>query len=342
VTEAAARAINGEVCNAGSCALSCAGALVNCDDTCIDPSYDRQNCGATVGCGVNGGNAGERCDAGEVCNAGLCTLSCPVGFVNCRATCIDPQIDRDFCGATSGCGNAGVGSAGDDCDRGEVCSAGQCALSCQGNRIDCGGRCVDPDTNRVHCGATDGCGESGGSSGEVCLAGQVCAGGVCDISCPGGLVNCNDVCIDPETSQAHCGASEGCDVMLDTAGESCAAGYVCIGGVCELSCPSGLVECEGACIDPDTNRQFCGATPGCGDGESSAGAACPDGFACASGLCSLTCPSGLVNCDSTCIDPSSNPDFCGASGECTGSNAGVDCGSGFACVDGECRALQPQ
>jgi hypothetical protein len=86
---------------------------------------------------------------------------------------------------------------------------------------------------------------------------------------------------------------------------------------------------------------FCGATPGCGDGNSSAGSVCAAGFLCVGGECTLTCPSGLIECDSTCIDPLSNPDFCGASGDCTADAAGQDCAEDFACVAGTCVGVQP-
>ncbi len=331
----------GEVCNAGTCSVSCAGALVNCDGTCIDATSNRRFCGATPGCGVSGGSAGERCDGGEICNAGHCALSCPSGYLNCQASCIDPLIDRDFCGATPGCGRGGLGSPGEECDRVEVCNAGSCGLSCQAGRIDCGGGCVAPTTNRSFCGATEGCGADGGSSGDVCLSGQVCVEGACQLSCQSGFVNCNDVCIDPNSSQAFCGASAGCSMDAGTAGETCEPGHVCIDGQCELSCPIGLVDCGGSCIDPDTNRLFCGATPGCGAGASSEGSVCDPGFLCVAGACTLTCPTGLVQCGQGCIDPLSNPEFCGASGDCTGEAAGEKCAQDFACVAGACLGVQP-
>ncbi len=48
-----------------------------------------------------------------------------------------------------------------------------------------------------------------------------------------------------------------------------------------------------------------------------------------------TCPAPLVACDGTCIDPDHDPEYCGASGTCTGAAAGVDCG-GTWCADGHC------
>ncbi len=47
------------------------------------------------------------------------------------------------------------------------------------------------------------------------------------------------------------------------------------------------------------------------------------------------CPASLVSCGGTCIDPDHDPAYCGASGSCTGGEAGVDCG-GTWCSAGRC------
>lgn len=44
----------------------------------------------------------------------------------------------------------------------------------------------------------------------------------------------------------------------------------------------------------------------------------------------------LVQCGEACIDPDSDPEFCGASGDCMGENAGVVCGLSAACDAGAC------
>src|SRR5690606_17070521 len=168
------------------------------------------HCGATEGCGVDGGSDGEACLAGFVCNSGTCQKFCPPGFVNCGGECLDPDTNRAFCGATPGCGADGEGSDGDVCDVGYVCNQGACALSCASGLVVCGGECVDRDMDRTHCGATEGCGQDGqGSAGSVCGPGEVCADGVCSLSCPDGLIRCGDTCINPDTDRSHCGAAEG-------------------------------------------------------------------------------------------------------------------------------------
>jgi hypothetical protein len=65
------------------------------------------------------------CADGEVCDgAGACELSCQAGLVACGGTCIDPDTDRAYCGATGDCAGANAGAV---CEGSEVCDAGVCA-----------------------------------------------------------------------------------------------------------------------------------------------------------------------------------------------------------------------
>ncbi|WP_437647618.1 cadherin-like beta sandwich domain-containing protein [Sorangium sp. So ce362] len=316
----------GQLCDgAGECALSCQSGLVACDGTCIDPDTDREHCGASGDC--IGSDAGVTCASGEICNgAGECALSCQSGLVACDGTCIDPDTDRDHCGASSDC----IGSdAGVTCASGEICNgAGRCELSCQSGLVACDGTCIDPDTDRDHCGASSDC--RGSDAGIVCASGEICNGaGRCELSCQSGLVACDGTCIDPDTDRDHCGASSDC--RGSDAGIVCASGEICNGaGRCELSCQSGLVACDGTCIDPDTDRDHCGASSDCIGSD--AGVTCASGEICnGAGRCELSCQSGLVACDGTCIDPDTDREHCGASGDCIESDAGVACAVGEIC-----------
>src|SRR5690606_24064962 len=261
----------------------CQNGLIECDGTCVDPDTDRNYCGATAGCGEGSGSDGEVCGAGSVCQAGSCVLSCPSGLVACGSTCVDPDTDRNYCGATAGCGESGQGTAGETCDEGEVCSGGSCALSCQAGLIECNGTCIDPDSSRQYCGATEGCGENGGTAGMACDAGEICESGECVISCPGSLIACDDTCVNPNTDRNHCGATEGCGEGAGDAGEVCDAGEICVAGTCTLSCPAPLVACGGTCIDPDTNADYCGASGDCQGAN--AGVACGAEQECVDGEC---------------------------------------------------------
>lgn len=332
---------SGEVCSAGTCAVSCQSGFVECDGLCIDPLRDNDYCGATEGCA----DPGTDCPPGTVCNAGMCSVSCPDGLVKCGDTCVDPLTSREHCGATDGCGEDGHGSAGTTCAAGQVCSSGACVVSCQNGLIECGGTCVNPETDRNHCGASEGCGVDGhGSAGKVCDPGYVCNGGTCSLSCPSNLVNCNGTCIDPLTNPRHCGATQGCGVTGGSGGQACLAGWVCNSGTCLQFCAPGFVSCGGQCIDPTTNRSFCGATPGCGNSGGSPGVPCGPGYVCSQGACVLSCPQGLIQCGNTCIDPKKDRDHCGATPGCgqggLGSSGAV-CAWDQLCDNGVCKKPTP-
>ncbi|MBN1770649.1 MAG: hypothetical protein JXB32_05265, partial [Deltaproteobacteria bacterium] len=139
---------------------------------------------------------------------------------------------------------------------------------CHVPQVECGGACVDLQTDRAHCGACD----------EACETGEVCVDGACATSCPAGQDVCDDRCVELQTDRAHCGA---CD-------EACETGEVCVDGACATSCPGAQIECGGSCIDPDTDRAYCGASGDCTGTE--AGAACADGEVCVDGACATSCP----------------------------------------------------
>jgi hypothetical protein len=199
------------------------------------------------------------------CADGSRSLMCPL--TDCSGVCVDTAVDRNNCGA---CGMT--------CTAGEVCSAGTCELSCPVGLVKCGGTCIDPTTDREHCGASGTC--EGSTAGTVCDAGEICDGsGTCSLSCQAGLVACGGNCVDPGTDEAHCGATGDCAGA--NAGDTCVAGEVCNGaGVCAVSCGTGLMKCNGACIDPDSDPVYCGATGAC-TGYSN----CSGDEACVQGAC---------------------------------------------------------
>ncbi|MBI5544099.1 MAG: hypothetical protein HY901_09440, partial [Deltaproteobacteria bacterium] len=198
------------------------------------------------------------------------------------------------------------------CGEGQLCVAGVCEAGCPTGLILCDGHCINPLTDRSHCGATASC--QGAQAGAVCVAGQVCAAGACAVSCQAGLVNCGGSCIDPATSRTYCGASGDC--QAGNAGHACLAGEMCSGGTCALSCQAGLVNCGGSCIDPVSSRTYCGASGDCQGGN--AGQACAESERCAEGECKLTCVAGLLACGNTCVDPVTSRAHCGARGDCQG------------------------
>jgi hypothetical protein len=331
------RCAAGEVCAAGACSLSCQAGFVRCGDHCVNPREDNAHCGASADC--SGDHAGTACPSGSVCSDGRCALACQQGLLDCGGHCIDPLSDRKFCGASGDCaGSADDGGSdgtyGEACALGEVCSDGRCAPTCAAGRLVCMGGCVDPKTDPQYCGATDGCGVSSGSSGRVCTQAEHCVGSQCALICPASQLACGAACVDPKTDNQHCGAKADC--FAANAGTACDPGQVCDGaGSCKPTCQTGLLVCGGRCVDPKIDRQHCGATADCAN--TNAGQICPDGYMCnGSGRCALSCQQNLVACNGVCIDPQTNPDYCGASMDCNGANAGSLCASDQSCSGGHC------
>jgi len=46
---------------------------------------------------------------------------------------------------------------------------------CPGSTVRCGTACIDPSSDRQHCGATPGCGTAGGAAGVVCSGSRACS-----------------------------------------------------------------------------------------------------------------------------------------------------------------------
>ena len=319
----------GQICAGGVCALNCQAGLLACDGTCVDPQTSQGFCGASGSC--TGEDAGVACPDGQVCSLGECAVDCAPGLVACDGTCIDPDTNNRYCGADDDCRGF---DDGEECPSGEVCFNGRCEANCGPGLLVCDGRCVDPLTDNIFCGAEGTC--LGEEAGSRCGAGRVCTGGSCERSCLPGSIACNNRCIDPLSDNVFCGASGDC--LDGNAGVACDNGTLCSGGVCELSCQAGFIVCDGVCTDPLISRRYCGATGDCtGD---NAGVACDAGVACGNGECGgIGCRTGQIICDGQCVDPFSNPDYCGATGDCSGANAGEVCMAGDGCYGGQC--LEP-
>ncbi len=190
---------------------------------------------------------------------------------------------------------------------------------CLGAAVVCGGTCAELKSDNLNCG---GC-------GTVCAAGKVCSSGACAVTCAAGEVNCGGSCVDPLTDRIHCGATATCSGAA--AGTACGDGEVCSAGGCGLTCQAGLLDCNGKCVDPQTDPNYCGANSACAGGS-----ACGPSASCYAGLCEPLCAAGQVMCNGSCIDPLTDASFCGASGYCTGASAGSVCPAAQTCVAGAC------
>ena len=203
----------------------------------------------------------------------------------------------------------GCGATNDTEDPGTTTGVG--GNPCPVGQLFCEGECTVVDIDPDHCG----------QCGRRCGPDQVCSAGQCGSDCTGGTTKCGDVCVNTDTDQQNCGSC----------GNACPAGQVCDGsGSCVLSCPPEQTECGGACVNTDTNNSHCGqCNHPCTSPQVCNGA----------GECDATCQSGWVLCGTTCINPLRDPDFCGASGDCAGANAGEQCGQAEVCDEGSCEAV---
>src|SRR5512136_3175970 len=84
--------------------------------------------------------------------------------------------------------------------------------------------------------------------------------------------------------------------------------------------------CAGVCTNLDNDQKNCGKC----------GLACEPDQTCSGGLCVQACPSDMVACEGKCIDPFTDPNHCGASGNCIGVYTGIKCDAGKSCVSKLC------
>ncbi|MBQ9243386.1 MAG: hypothetical protein IJ165_09200 [Proteobacteria bacterium] len=318
---------SGYSCQGGVCKQGCVAGQVLCDGACIVPETDMIYCGASGDC--TGDNRGHSCQSGHSCQGGVCLPGCLPGQVLCDGACIVPASDMHYCGASGDCAGADRGEA---CPSGYSCQGGICRQGCVAGQVLCDGACIVPGTDPNHCGASLDC--HGENSGEACPSGKSCQGGVCKAGCLAGQILCDGACILPGTDPNFCGASGDC--QNENRGEACPSGTSCQGGACKAGCLAGQILCDGACILPGTDPNFCGASGDCQN--ENRGEVCPSGKSCKGGVCTVECLAGQVVCNEQCVIPETDPNYCGASGDCQGANAGESCPSGYACKNGKCVA----
>jgi hypothetical protein len=217
----------------------------------------------------------------------------------------------------AGLDDATIDAGGEDAesDATTVDDGGEDATACAAPQVLCNGVCTNIDSDRNHCGMCS----------VQCGDGTVCTGGRCAATC-GALATCPSgdggpsYCANTITDNANCG---GC-------GETCVAGTVCSNGTCALTC-GALTTCS-----PDAGTPYCANTATDNANCGTCGHICQAGTVCSNGTCSPTCGSNLVQCGVACVDGKNDPTHCGASGDCTGANAGVQCDNGKSCVAGSC------
>ncbi|MDB4942189.1 MAG: Tryptophan synthase alpha chain [Labilithrix sp.] len=186
----------------------------------------------------------------------------------------------------------------EDASAGDACPDGGCPVVCPSTQIACDGICIDPASDRDHCGATLGCGESdAGAPGASCAAGMVCSSGSCEASCAAALSTCGGTCVDAQHDPAHCGS---CDKACNTAH----ATNVCVSGECALlACDPGFDRCppRWTGLPPTSCSLFASDVANCGycGHECVLANATP---ACTASACAIvSCNAGFTDCND---DPS--------------------------------------
>ena len=252
----------------------------------------------------------------------LCDLACDAAYDAANTgggVVVEYGCETERCGG--GCIPGGSPCSNETCCPGYHCSASQCracgdgGASCTVDSQCCayncvGGTCVSPIG--WTCASDAGC-----AGGSRCVDG--------DCTCTDGTTKCGDRCIDLGADDPmHCG---GCNTV-------CRDDQTCTAGACVCDGSNGAsTECDGACVDTQTDTANCGAC----------GTTCLADQSCTAGACQ--CPAGEVPCGAACVDLTSDTGNCGACGTtCTSVEvcaAGTcTCAPGLSACRGTCLDLQ--
>jgi hypothetical protein len=110
---------------------------------------------------------------------------------------------------------------------------------------------------------------------------------------------------------------------------------------CEIGtlCGLGQIKCGSKCVDPLSNRDFCGAKGDCdaSSEENSTGNRCLEKEICAAGVCVAECQQGLAYCNGECINPLTSLKYCGATGTSKSCGSYTECSNNKICRQGQCH-----
>jgi hypothetical protein len=209
--------------------INCPSGLIWCQDGCINPNTDPDNCGRC------NNHCADQCCNGKCItstkdsqNCGQCGIVCPTGYTCCNGSCTNPTSDPNNCG-----------SCGVVCPSGQTCCNGKCCSVC------CDDKWCQPGAN---------CEAGRDPSDPKDRSCRVLSETTCDLS---QLNSClqtaqqayRDCLIDFPPST--------CNAIEYYADASCTAQFGCLpkigGGIC---CPSG--QCTHLC--DTSNCGVCGTT----------------------------------------------------------------------------------
>lgn len=239
---------------------SCASGITNKDGYCVNPAAN-ETCGATIQ-----NPNGTSCPTGLACrpkaDGDSYECICAKGWeVTCHVDgsdyCIDPTNDDKHCNAPKEA--ACTENPQYQCSPSQQCVNSTCV--CREGFASCEDKCIDGEMHDDHCGAKGLCNDDDPASdnyiGTPCGANAFCSKSQC--ACDDGYFMYEGRCISPSYNE-FCGASftdGNFNIGQDCTKEnrkSCQKEdniYKCV-------CDYGYVECDGKCIDPQTNAQHCG------------------------------------------------------------------------------------
>ncbi len=203
-----------------------------------------------------------------------------------------------------------------------------CMTACSASQAACDGICVDPNSDRDHCGARGDCydpdEDSDNYAGKKCAKDQECDEGKCsERICSSPKIICDGECIDPMKKLEFCGAKGECNSIKPGSknyqGKNCGKLAKCVDGEC--TCQSGAILCDEHCVDPVEDHDFCGARGECSDSDENSddyrGVKCKENEECKNRKCiSRECEGSQELCqgkdgESYCADLENDMDNCG-------------------------------
>ncbi len=225
--------------DAGAC-------TAKCDGGCADLKADPANCG----------KCGKACPMGAMCVQGTC--QCVMGQSQCVNTCVDLKTDLGNCGK---CGTLCGGDGGIMGGGMWGCVNGVCAITCPmgdgGNGTECGGACVNVQTDHENCGM---CGNACAMT-ETCMQGLCCKMG--ETVCKGGADGGGPQCTNTQSDALNCGM---CGKTCSGNTPACSNGTcIACGNDCwsNAGCVTGLGHCiRFACRSGSAGGTFCNACMG--------------------------------------------------------------------------------
>lgn len=247
----------------------CSGNGTNCDDhpgtSCRINAFDTYEC---------------QCKGWEL----ACTIESTIN-------CINPAINPSYCGLED-CSQIASHAA---CSLDSFCDGGECVCNDE-NMIICGGKCISPLEDKNNCGAC----------GNKCTSNERCIGGscVCSEKEVEMIINGERRCANPkENEYCNIHINDDNEIIYENCSEKNMKCQKESDGVYRCACKDDFIECDGVCINPMTNPDYCGAKDDC-ELVSERGEKCKNNEVCSEGECNSTCNAGNANCNGECVSMS--------------------------------------